>query len=75
MTTLAIPNYDHFLHDLKARIRSDRSPATLSANRELVLLYWQIGRDILKQLQRVIRGSRITAVCAKYAQRRFSPNL
>jgi len=39
MTTPSIPSYDHFLHDLKMRIRAARTRAALAANRELVLLY------------------------------------
>lgn len=33
--------------NLKGRIHSAQQRATLAVNRELVLLYWQIGRDIL----------------------------
>ncbi|MDD4978574.1 MAG: PDDEXK nuclease domain-containing protein [Gallionella sp.] len=39
--------YADWLADLKARIHSAQQRATLAVNRELVLLYWQIGRDIL----------------------------
>jgi hypothetical protein len=39
--------YDEFLKDLKNRIRSAQVKAALAVNRELVLLYWQIGRQIL----------------------------
>ena len=38
--------YDDFLTGLKDRIRTAQVRAALSVNRELVLLYWQIGRDI-----------------------------
>lgn len=42
------PNgYADWLSDLKARIHSAQQRAALAVNRELVLLYWQIGRDIL----------------------------
>ncbi len=41
------PGYDEFLRDLKQRISQTRLRAALSVNRELVLLYWQIGREIL----------------------------
>ena len=37
----------NWLADLKSRIHSAQQRATLAVNRELVLLYWQIGRDIL----------------------------
>jgi predicted nuclease of restriction endonuclease-like (RecB) superfamily len=39
--------YADWLADLKIRIHSAQQRATLAVNRELVLLYWQIGRDIL----------------------------
>lgn len=39
--------YTDWLADLKGRIHSAQQRATLAVNRELVLLYWQIGRDIL----------------------------
>ncbi len=39
--------YDGLLKDLKHRIRNARLTASLAVNRELVFLYWSIGRDIL----------------------------
>jgi hypothetical protein len=39
--------YTVWLTDLKDRIHSAQQRASLAVNRELVLLYWQIGRDIL----------------------------
>lgn len=39
--------YADWLADLKGRIHVAQQRATLAVNRELVLLYWQIGRDIL----------------------------
>lgn len=39
--------YGEWLVDLKGRIHIAQQRATLAVNRELVLLYWQIGRDIL----------------------------
>lgn len=39
--------YADWLRDLKTRIHSAQQRAALAVNRELVLLYWQIGRDIL----------------------------
>lgn len=39
--------YADWLLDLKDRIHNAQQRATLAVNRELVLLYWQIGRDIL----------------------------
>jgi len=39
--------YADWLAELKSRIHHAQQRATLAVNRELVLLYWQIGRDIL----------------------------
>jgi predicted nuclease of restriction endonuclease-like (RecB) superfamily len=39
--------YGDWLADLKERIHTAQQRATLAVNRELVLLYWHIGRDIL----------------------------
>lgn len=39
--------YADWLAELKARIHRAQQRATLAVNRELVLLYWQIGKDIL----------------------------
>nr|WP_315230178.1 PDDEXK nuclease domain-containing protein [uncultured Albidiferax sp.] len=39
--------YADWLADLKGRIHTAQQRATLTVNRELVLLYWQIGQEIL----------------------------
>ena len=44
---LARDTYRQFLADLKGRSRTSQLRASLAVNRELVLLYWQLGRDIL----------------------------
>jgi predicted nuclease of restriction endonuclease-like (RecB) superfamily len=41
--------YPELLADLKGRIRAAQVRAALSVNRELVLLYWQMGRSILQR--------------------------
>jgi len=47
--SLSMPpeGYGDWLADLKGRIHNAQQRATLAVNRELVLLYWQIGNDIL----------------------------
>ena len=40
-------SYAPLLADLKARVRAAQVKAALSVNRELILLYWHIGREIL----------------------------
>lgn len=41
------PGYAAWLAELKTRIHSAQQRAALAVNRELVLLYWQMGQDIL----------------------------
>jgi predicted nuclease of restriction endonuclease-like (RecB) superfamily len=45
-------DYREFLDELKTRIRTAQVKAALSVNRELILLYWGIGRDILDRQKR-----------------------
>jgi len=50
MTIQIVPiGYEQLLLDLKERIRSAQVKAALAVNRELVLLYWQIGQEILQR--------------------------
>src|SRR6266851_857388 len=56
---LAPDNYAQFLADLKGRIRTAQLRASLAVNRELVLLYWQIGRDILDRQERESWGAKV----------------
>lgn len=68
MTTdpLALPeDYANWLMDIKERILSSRQRAVLSANRELILLYWQIGHDILIRQQTQGWGSKVIDRLAK----------
>ena len=60
ITRLASPEgYESFLKDLKDRIRSAQVRAALAVNRELVLLYWSIGRDILTRQKQHGWGAKI----------------
>ena len=51
--------YQKFLRELKQRIQQAQLRAVLSVNRELVLLYWQIGRDILARQGQAGWGAKI----------------
>lgn len=51
--------YPGWLAELKARIHTARQRASLAVNRELVLLYWQIGRDILARQAAQGWGARV----------------
>ena len=54
-----LAGYDDFLRDLKDRIRAAQVRAALAVNRELVMLYWRIGRDILARQQQQGWGAKV----------------
>lgn len=51
--------YADWLADLKTRIHTAQQRAALAVNRELVLLYWQIGRDILERQAKQGWGAKV----------------
>ena len=58
--SLSLPaNYASFLWALQERIRSAQMRAASTVNHELVLLYWQIGREILAQQDAHGWGARV----------------
>jgi hypothetical protein len=46
-TLTASPEYRRFIEDLKTRVISARISAAGAVNRDLILLYWDIGRGIV----------------------------
>lgn len=71
--SLLIPpeGYAHWLGDLKTRIHAAQQRATLAVNRELVLLYWQIGRDILARQAEQGWGAKVIDRLAQDLRRAF----
>ena len=62
MTTSSLefsPGYAELLEQLKTRIRSARLQAMLAVNRELIQLYWEIGRSILERQEREGWGAKV----------------
>ena len=51
--------YTKLLQELKERVRSAQVRAALHVNRELVVLYWQIGQDILSRQHQAGWGAKI----------------
>lgn len=51
--------YTDWLAELKTRIHAAQQRAALAVNRELVLLYWQIGRDVLGRQAEQGWGARV----------------
>jgi predicted nuclease of restriction endonuclease-like (RecB) superfamily len=63
--------YAELLESLKARIREAQVRAALSVNRELVLLYWHIGREILQRQEREGWGAKVIDRLARDLRREF----
>ncbi|HEV8331838.1 MAG TPA: PDDEXK nuclease domain-containing protein [Steroidobacteraceae bacterium] len=64
-------SYRTFLTELKQRIRGARLAAALSVNKELVLLYWSIGRDILARQRTHGWGAKVIGRLAADLRRAF----
>ena len=64
-------NYFALLNGLKQRIRSAQVKAVLAMNQELILLYWQIGREILARQQAEGWGGKVIDRLAKDLKREF----
>ncbi|MGB3789346.1 MAG: PDDEXK nuclease domain-containing protein [Phormidesmis sp.] len=66
--------YAAFLSSLKERIRSAQVNAALAVNKELILLYWQIGTEILQRQEKEGWGRKIVTQLARDLKREF-PNM
>jgi predicted nuclease of restriction endonuclease-like (RecB) superfamily len=65
------PGYEGCLRDLKERIRTAQLRASLSVNRELIALYWQIGQRIVTQQEQEGWGTAVIDRLAKDLQAAF----
>jgi predicted nuclease of restriction endonuclease-like (RecB) superfamily len=68
---LIAEGYAEFLQALKTRIQQAQVRAALSVNRELVVLYWHIGREILQKQQAQGWGAKVIDRLAKDLRREF----
>lgn len=69
---LGLPaDYPGFLESLKARVRQAQTKAMLSSNRELIALYWDIGRRIVERQEREGWGKRVVDRLAADIQQAF----
>ncbi|MFC1678587.1 YhcG family protein, partial [Elusimicrobiota bacterium] len=63
--------YVEFLDDVKTRIRASQIKAALSANRELILLYWDLGKSIVERQSMAGWGRSVVDRLATDLQRAF----
>ena len=73
-TPTLLPEYGALLGDLKERIRAAQIRAALSVSRELVLLYWHIGRAIQERQQTYGWGAQITRRLSADLRQAFPDN-
>lgn len=59
MTSKLPADYPRFLQELKARILRAQLQAAVAVNRELLALYWSIGKDIIARQEREAWGSAV----------------
>ncbi|MGB8700077.1 MAG: PDDEXK nuclease domain-containing protein, partial [Thermosynechococcaceae cyanobacterium] len=71
MSELLPLDYQTYLAQLKERIRSTQVKAALAVNRELVLLYWGIGRDILQRQAEQGWGTKVIDQLARDLKQEF----
>jgi predicted nuclease of restriction endonuclease-like (RecB) superfamily len=63
--------YEEFLGELKERIRTARLRASLAANRELIELYWHIGRSVVEKQKTRGWGNAVIAHLGEDLQKAF----
>src|SRR3972149_11344272 len=63
--------YAAFLEDLKSRIRAAQIRAALSVNRELIQIYWDIGKAIVERQRKEGWGKSVVERLARDLQTEF----
>lgn len=68
-----VPDDDYrvLLEDLKGRIRSSQIKAAIAVNQELILLYWQIGREVLSRQSQQGWGAGVITRLSKDLKQEF----
>ncbi len=65
------PAYQHFISDLKSRIRLSQYDALKGVNKELLGLYWYIGRQIVEKQEHLGWGKSVVERLAQDIQTEF----
>lgn len=72
LTRTGLPgDYAAFLESLKTRVRQAQTKAMLSVNRELIQLYWDIGREIVQRQEQEGWGRAVVERLADDIQQAF----
>jgi predicted nuclease of restriction endonuclease-like (RecB) superfamily len=70
-TMLTTPEYRQFIEDLKARVTAAHISAARAVNRDLILLYWDIGRAIVEKQQTLGWGESVVEMVSTDLRRAF----
>jgi hypothetical protein len=70
-TVLTTPDYRRFIEDLKARVTEARVSAARHVSRDLILLYWDIGRAIMEKQKTLGWGDSVVEMVARDLRRAF----
>jgi len=70
--TVLPAGYAELLENLKDRIRRAQVRAAVAANREMILLYWEIGQEIVQRQDREGWGTKVIDRLATDLQKAFS---
>ena len=54
---IKLSEYRDWLHDLKQQIKTGQIKAALSVNSQLIMLYWDLGRQIVEKQEKTQWGS------------------
>jgi predicted nuclease of restriction endonuclease-like (RecB) superfamily len=68
---MSATNYTKFITSLKEKIRSAQIKGAVAVNRELIKLYWEIGKEIVEKQEREDWGSKVLERVAKDLQNAF----
>ncbi len=68
---LATTGYREFLNELKAKIRNAQLKAAIAASRELIQLYWDLGKNIVEKQEKEGWGSKVLERVARDLQTEF----
>lgn len=70
-TSIVVTGYNEFLNEIKEKIRNTQLKAAIAASRELIKLYWELGKNIVEKQEKEGWGSKVLEKMAKDLQNEF----
>lgn len=71
MSPASSNDYAEFMIQLKTKVRSAQLKAAASVNSEMILLYWEIGKDIVEKQAKDGWGANVIEKCSRDLQNEF----